>query len=228
MKPPITSLFLLLTSIFISSLIVSNITAVKLISLWGLTLPAAIVVFPITYIFGDILTEVYGYARARLVIWLGFFANLLVVVFIKIAGWLPSADIWSNQQAYDAILGYTPRILFASFVAYLLGEFTNSYILARMKILTRGRWLWTRTIGSTLVGQLIDSGIFITLAFVGIVPHAILLRMAVSQWLFKVAYETLVTPITCIVVGAVKKREGVDTYDYETSFNPLKFFSSKK
>lgn len=221
----ITPLFLLLTSIFISCLIVSNITAVKLINLWGLVLPAAIVVFPVTYIFGDILTEVYGYSRARLVIWLGFFANFLVVLFIKIGEWLPSAEVWANQQAYSVILGYTPRILLASFTAYLSGEFTNSIVLSKMKILTHGRWLWTRTIGSTLVGQLIDSGIFITLAFVGIVPVVILLKIIVSQWLFKTAYEALATPLTYFVVGVLKRKEGVDIYDYETDFNPLKLFS---
>lgn len=221
----ITPLFLILSSIFISSLIVSNIIAVKLIDILGLILPAAIVVFPVTYIFGDILTEVYGYPRARLVIWLGFFANLLVVIFIKIGEWLPSAEVWPNQQAYHAILGYTPRILLASFTAYLCGEFANSFVLSKLKILTQGRWLWTRTIGSTLVGQLIDSGIFITLAFVGIVPSAILLRIIVAQWLFKTAYEALATPLTYLIVGILKRKEGIDVYDYETDFNPLRLFS---
>lgn len=221
----ITPLFLFLTSIFISSLIVSNIIAVKLINLWGVTLPAAIVVFPVTYIFGDILTEVYGYSHARLVIWLGFFANLLVVLFIKVGEVLPSAEVWSNQQAYGAILGYTPRILLASFTAYLVGEFTNSYVLSKLKIATRGRWLWTRTIGSTLVGQLIDSSIFITLAFAGLVPPTIIVKIVVGQWLFKTGYEALATPVTYLIVGILKRREGVDTYDYETNFNPLKLLS---
>jgi len=221
----ITPLFLILSSIFISSLIVSNIIAVKLIDILGLILPAAIVVFPVTYIFGDILTEVYGYPRARLVIWLGFFANLLVVIFIKIGEWLPSAEVWPNQQAYHAILGYTPRILLASFTAYLCGEFANSFVLSKLKILTQGRWLWTRTIGSTLVGQLIDSGIFITLAFVGVVQLPILLRIIVAQWLFKTAYEALATPLTYLIVGILKRKEGIDVYDYETDFNPLRLFS---
>jgi len=221
----VTPLFLLLTSIFISSLIVSNIIAVKLITLWGLTLPAAIVVFPVTYIFGDILTEVYGYSRARLVIWLGFFANLLVVLFIKIGQWLPSATVWVDQEAYGVILGYTPRILLASFTAYLVGEFANSYVLSKLKILTRGRWLWTRTIGSTLVGQFIDSSIFITLAFSSIVPSAIIMRIVVTQWLFKTAYEALATPLTYSIVHVLKRREKLDVYDYETNFNPLKLLS---
>jgi uncharacterized integral membrane protein (TIGR00697 family) len=221
----ITPLFLLLTSIFISSLVASNIIAVKLITLWGLTLPAAVVVFPVTYIFGDILTEVYGYSRARLVIWLGFFANLLVVLFIKVAEWLPSSPVWGNQEAYGAILGYTPRILLASFTAYLVGEFTNSYVLSRLKILTKGRWLWTRTIGSTLVGQFIDSSIFITLAFFRIVPSGVIMRIVVTQWLFKTAYEALATPLTYSIVHVLKRRERLDAYDYETDFNPLKLLS---
>lgn len=225
MNRSVTPLFLLLTSIFISSLIVSNIIAVKLITLWGLTLPAAIVVFPVTYIFGDILTEVYGYSRARLVIWLGFFANLLVVLFIKIGQWLPSATVWVDQEAYGVILGYTPRILLASFTAYLVGEFANSYVLSKLKILTRGRWLWTRTIGSTLVGQFIDSSIFITLAFSSIVPSAIIMRIVVTQWLFKTAYEALATPLTYSIVHVLKRREKLDVYDYETNFNPLKLLS---
>jgi uncharacterized integral membrane protein (TIGR00697 family) len=216
---------LLLTSIFISTLVVSNIIAVKLVNIWTLTLPAAIVVFPVTYIFGDILTEVYGYRRARLVIWLGFFANLLVVFFIKIGQWLPAASFWTHQEAYRVILGYTPRILLASFAAYLAGEFANSYLLSKMKILTAGKWMWTRTIGSTLVGQLIDSGIFITLAFVGTVGTSLLVRIVVAQWLFKTAYEALATPFTYLIVAVVKKREKLDTYDYDTDFNPLKLFS---
>ncbi|KPJ50905.1 transporter [candidate division TA06 bacterium DG_26] len=222
MKTPITPLFLVITSVFISSLIVSNIVAVKLVDLWGLTLSAAIVVFPVTYIFGDIVTEVYGYSRARLVIWLGFFSNFLVVVFIKIGEWLPSASVWTHQQAYSTVLGYTPRILVASFVAYLFGEFANSFVLSKLKVLTHGKWLWSRTIGSTVVGQFIDSGIFISVAFVGVVPTSILLRIALSQWLFKVGYEAVATPLTYVMVGALKKREQIDAYDYETNFSPLK------
>jgi uncharacterized integral membrane protein (TIGR00697 family) len=224
MNQRITPLFLFLTSIFISTLVVSNIIAVKLVNIWTLTLPAAIVVFPVTYIFGDILTEVYGYRSARLVIWLGFFANLLVVFFIKIGQWLPAAPFWTHQEAYRLILGYTPRILVASFAAYLAGEFANSYLLSKMKILTGGKRMWTRTIGSTLVGQLIDSGIFITLAFVGTVGTSLLVRIVVAQWLFKTAYEALATPFTYLIVAVVKKREKLDTYDYDTDFNPLRLF----
>ncbi len=218
-------LFLCIAVVFTSSLIVSNIIAVKLISILGVVLPAGVIVFPVTYIFGDILTEVYGYSRARLVIWLGFSANLLVVIFIKLGEILPPASIWPNQEAYGVILGYTPRILLASFSAYLCGEFINAYVLARLKILTRGKWLWSRTIGSTVAGQLIDSAVFIGLAFVGRVPGGLLLKVVIAQWLFKVGYEAIATPFTYFVVGVLKRREGIDTYDYDTDFNPLKVFS---
>ena len=153
--------FLVVVALFIASLIASNIVAVKLIEFSGLILTAAIVIFPISYIIGDVLTEVYGYRRARRAIWLGFLSNLVVVVVIVIAGVLPAADVWKDQAAFDLILGQTPRILVASFVAYLVGEFTNSYILAKLKIATEGRHLWFRTIGSTLIGQGLDSIIFV-------------------------------------------------------------------
>jgi uncharacterized integral membrane protein (TIGR00697 family) len=220
-----SGLFLCIAVVFTSSLIVSNIIAVKLITFLGVVLPAGIIVFPVTYIFGDILTEVYGYARTRFVIWLGFSANLLVVILIKIGEVLPPASIWPNQEAYAVILGYTPRILLASFGAYLCGEFVNAYVLARLKVLTRGKWLWTRTIGSTIAGQLIDSVVFIGLAFVGRVPGGLLVQVVIAQWLFKVAYEVIATPFTYLIVGVLKKREGIDPYDYDTDFNPLKILS---
>ncbi len=220
----LTPLFFFISSIFISSLIVSNIIAVKIIDIFGLILPAAVIVFPVTYIFGDILTEVYGYRKARFVIWLGFFSNLIVVLFIKLAEVLPSASFWGKEKAYSAILGYTPRLLIASFLAYLAGELLNSFVLSKMKILTRGKYLWTRTIGSTVVGQLADSGIFITIAFAGTVPWLVLIRMVVVQWLFKVLYETLATPLTYMVVIILKRKEKIDTFDYKTEFNPLKIF----
>ena len=154
----------IITAIFITCLITANIIAVKVISLGPFILPAAIFVFPLSYIFGDVLTEVYGYRVARRVIWLGFICNLIFVVFAWVGQVLPPAAFWEWQEAYESILGYTPRLLVASLCGYLAGEFANSFILARMKILTRGRWLWSRTIGSTVVGEGLDSAIFITLA----------------------------------------------------------------
>jgi len=213
--------FILLVALFVTILLVSNIIAVKLISLFGLILPAAIIVFPLSYILGDVFTEVYGYRQARRVIWLGFFCNLVAVILFFLGGILPPASFWDGQAAYERILGYTPRLLLASFLAYLVGEFANAFVLAKMKITTRGKWLWTRTIGSTLVGQGLDSLVFITLAFVGTMPFPLLLRAIVTQWLVKVAYETLATPLTYAVVGWLKRKEGLDVYDYDTRFNPL-------
>jgi queuosine precursor transporter len=213
--------FVVVTAIFITCLVTANITAVKLIDISGLILPAAVIIFPISYIFGDVLTEVYGYRQARRVIWLGFGCNLLVVMAVWFGQLLPSAAFWDGQEAYERILGYTPRLLLASFLAYLVGEFANSYVLARLKIATKGRWLWTRTISSTFVGQGLDSLIFITLAFVGTIPLAGLAAAIITQWLFKSTYEVLATPFTYWVVSYLKKREGVDVYDLDTRFNPL-------
>ena len=224
------------TSIFVTCLIVSNIIAVKIASFGSLPLigplflPVAVIVFPISYIFGDVLTEVYGYARARQVIWIGFGCNLLAVAAIWAGGLLPGAPFWNAgvyesphaaQAAYEAILGFTPRLLAASFTAYLAGEFLNSYVLAKLKVATAGKWLWLRTISSTLVGQLADSGLFIAIAFAGVVPLSALGRLIATQWLFKCAYEAAATPLTYVVVGFLKRWEKEDHYDRDTDFNPL-------
>lgn len=216
-----SSWFVLVTAVFITCLVTANITAVKLVGVFGLVLPAAIIIFPLSYIFGDVLTEVYGYRQARRVIWLGFLCNLIAVVAIWVGQVLPAAPFWDGQAAYERILGYTPRLLIASFLAYLVGEFANSFVLAKMKIATNGRWLWTRTIGSTLVGQGLDSLVFITLAFVGTIPLAGLASAIVTQWLAKSVYEAVVTPLTYGVVNFLKRQEGLDVYDYDTRFNPL-------
>ncbi len=215
--------FLLIASLFITCLITSNIIAVKLLNIFGLVFPAAIFIFPISYILGDVLTEVYGYRQARQVIWLGFFCNLLAVVAIGVGQILPAASFWDGQVAYERILGYTPRLLVASFLAYLVGEFANSFVLAKMKIATKGRWLWARTIGSTVVGQGLDSLVFMTLAFVGTIPMAVLAGAIVIQWLSKSAYEAIATPLTYLVVNFLKVREGLDVFDTNTRFNPLRF-----
>ncbi len=213
--------FLGIVAIFITCLITSNIIAVKMITVFGLILPAAILIFPISYITGDILTEVYGYSRTRKVIWLGFFCNLVVVAAIWLGKIIPPAPFWDAQPAYERILGYTPRILGASFLAYLAGEFLNAFIMAKLKIATKGRWLWTRTIGSTLAGQGLDSLVFITLAFVGTLPPGALASAIIAQWLVKSAYEAAATPFTYKAVAFLKQREGLDVYDRHTRFNPL-------
>ncbi len=220
----------LVVAVFVTALIISNIIAVKLINLFGIILPAAVVLFPISYIIGDILTEVYGFARARQAIWTGFACNLLAVIAIWAAGILPPASFWSvgafvgpetAQRAYQAILGFAPRLLLASFLAYLAGEFLNAIVLARLKIKTSGRYLWLRTISSTVVGEGADSLVFITVAFVGILPSGALQAAILSQWAFKTIYEVLATPLTYLVVNMLKRAEGVDYFDRETKFSLL-------
>jgi len=213
--------FVIVVAVFVTCLITANIVAVKLVDIVGFIVPAGIVIFPISYIVGDVLTEVYGYKQARRVIWLGFFCNLIAVIAILAGQYLPAAGFWDAQTAYDRILGYTPRLLLASFMAFLVGEFTNSYILARMKVMTKGKHLWMRTIASTFVGQGLDSTIFILIAFIGTTPADALFTSIVTQWLFKVAYEAAATPITYMVVNTIKEREGIDTYDTDLTFNPL-------
>ena len=217
----VSSWFVALAALFVACLIASNIIAVKLVVIFGFVLPAAIIIFPLSYILGDVLTEVYGYAQARRVIWLGFGCNLVAVAAIWGAGALPAAGFWDGQDAYQQILGQTPRILLASFLAYLVGEFANAFVLAKMKIATQGRWLWSRTIGSTLVGQALDSAVFMTVAFAGIIPGEALVTAILTQWLAKSLYEAAATPVTYGVVGFLKRRDGVDAYDTETRFNPL-------
>jgi len=214
--------FVVVAAVFVTCLITANIIIAKQISIGGIILPAAIVIFPLSYIIGDVLTEVYGYQQARRVIWLGFLCNLIAVLAIWIGKLLPPAPVFEAQAAYERILGSTPRFLLASFVAYLAGEFANSFVLARMKIMTEGRWLWTRTIGSTLVGQGVDTLIVLTIAFAGVLPFPVLGIMILSHWLVKSAYEVIATPLTYVVVGYLKRKEGVDVYDYGIDFNPLR------
>jgi len=220
----------LLSAAFVTSLIVSNLVAVKPMAIGPFVLPAAIIIFPLSYILGDILTEVYGYRRARQVIWIGFICNLLAAAVIGLSVGVTPAPFWTlggfnsaerAQQAYAAVFGLIPRILMASFAAYLVGELLNAYVLAKLKIAMQGRRLWVRTIGSTLVGQAADSAIFITIAFVGLVPPVALAAMAVTQWLAKSLYEAILTPLTYLVVGYLKRVEQVDVYDEGTDFNPF-------
>ena len=211
----------LVTGLFVMVLIVSNIIAVKLVTVGPMVVTAAIVLFPLSYILADVLTEVYGYAVARRTIWIGFLCNLVAVLAIVAGGLIPAATFWENQDAYDAILGYSSRLLAASFVAYLGGEFLNAFVLAKLKLRTGGRHLWLRTISSTLVGQALDSAVFVVVAFAGVLPTEALVAAAVSQWAAKSLYEALATPLTYLVVGFLKRSEGVDHYDRQTRFNPL-------
>jgi uncharacterized integral membrane protein (TIGR00697 family) len=171
----------------------------------------------------DILTEVYGYARARSVMWIGFAGLVLMSLVLIAVEFLPAAPSWHNQQAYEAVLGFVPRISMASIIAYWVGGFANDFTLAKMKILTKGKYLWSRTIGSTVVGQAIDSFLFIGLAFYGIIPTAVVLQIALTQYILKVIYETVATPFTYFIVNKLKKDEGLDVFDYHTNFNPFRF-----
>ncbi len=202
------------------ALVVSNIIAVKIVEVWDRQFDAATLLFPLTYLIGDVLTEVYGYRQARFVIWVGFLANLVAVGAIQLAIHLPVADFWAeNQEAYETVLGTTWRLFLGSLAAYLVGEFTNSFILAKMKVATRGRWLWSRTITSTIVGEGLDSVIFSAIAFAG--TGIDLANQIVTIWVIKVLWEVAATPLTYAVVGFLKRKEGVDVYDVDTDFNPF-------
>jgi uncharacterized integral membrane protein (TIGR00697 family) len=213
--------FMVIVALYVTSLITANTVATKVLEIGPWVTDAGLITFPIAYIVGDILTEVYGYAAARRVIWLGFICNLIAVGTFQLAGALPAEPTWQNQAAYDAIFGSTPRLLLASFCAYLVGEFANAFVLARMKVLTEGRWLWTRTIGSTIVGQGLDSVIFVLIAFGGVFPTGVIQDMIVTNWVLKTAYETIMTPVTYLVVNKLKQAEGVDVYDRDTDFRPI-------
>lgn len=206
---------------FVSVLLISNVASTKIVDLKWFTFDGGTLLFPLSYIFGDILTEVYGYKNSRKTIWLGFFMALLMSVIFIVVDKLPPAAGWNNQAAYDAILGLTPRIVCASLIAYFFGEFSNSFVLAKMKIWTKGKWLWTRTIGSTVVGELVDSSIFILIAFLGVLPNSLLFTLIVSNYFFKTGIEILFTPITYKVVKFLKVKENEDYYDHDTNFNPF-------
>jgi len=213
---------LIITVLFVTCLLTANIVGVKMFSLGFVSLPAAVILFPLSYIIGDVLTEVYGYRIARRVIWLGFACNLIFVIFAWVGQLLPPDPLWEGQEAYERILGYTPRLLIASFLGYFAGEFANSFILAKMKIFTKGRWLWSRTIGSTIVGQGVDSAIFIVGAYFGASFFSPLIIL--YHWLAKTIIEAVATPATYSVVNYLKREEAVDSYDRQTNFNPFRFW----
>lgn len=210
-----------LTIGFVVVLLVSNLVGPKICQLGPLLVSGAQLLFPITYICGDVFTEVYGYAASRRAIWMGFFGMGLLAVMGQIAVALPPAPGWHNQQAFATVFGLVPRFAIASLVAYWAGEFTNSYTLAKLKLVTNGRFLWTRTIGSTISGQLVDTVVVILIAFWGVETGPKMLIMIASSYGFKVVYETLATPLTYAVVRQLKRAEGVDTFDRGTNFNPF-------
>ncbi len=212
---------------FVTILLLSNlIGAAKLssVSIAGqdFVYGAGILFFPLGYVIGDVLTEVYGYARARRVIWVGFAALIFMALMSYVVVSLPPADGWEGQAAYEAVFGSTWRIVAASLIAFWAGEFVNSFVMARMKIWTKGRALWTRTIGSTVVGQGVDSLLFYPIAFWGVWSNEQVLTVMVTNWALKVAWEAVLTPVTYQVVGTLKRREGVDVFDTDTDFTPFK------
>lgn len=210
-----------ITAAFVAVLLISNVASTKIVAFGPLSFDGGTLLFPLAYIFGDVLTEVYGYARSRRVIWTGFFWLVMAALVFAIVDWLPPAGDWPNQDAFSAILGQTPRIVAASLMAYFAGEFANSFVLAKMKIATEGRWLWTRTIGSTLVGEGIDTVVFVLVAFYGVLPNELLWAVLVSNYIFKVGVEVLFTPVTYRVVAFLKRAEREDYYDVDTDFNPF-------
>jgi uncharacterized integral membrane protein (TIGR00697 family) len=221
-------LLLGISALFVACLVTSNVIAVKVVQLGPATVTGAIVLFPLAYLFGDVLTEVWGYAVTRMVIWTGFFANAVAVIFIAIAVALPPASAYQDQGAFSSVLGQTPRLVAASFVAYLCGEFLNSFVLAKMKLFTSGRFLWSRTIGSTVIGQGVDSIIFISLAFAGTLPASVVLTIIRDLWIIKILYEILATPLTYAIVTLCKRVEGIDTYDRHTWFAPVSLRGARR
>lgn len=211
----------LITAAFVAVLLISNIASTKILLLGPFTFDGGTVLFPLAYIFGDILTEVYGYARSRRVIWTGFLWLGIAAAVFAAVDWLPPAPEWELQESFHAILGQAPRIVAGSLLAYLCGEFVNSFALAKLKLATRGRWLWTRTIGSTLLGQGVDTAVFLAVAFYGVLPDGLLWTVFISNYVFKVGVEVLLTPATYRVVNALKRAEGEDFYDWQTNFSPL-------
>jgi uncharacterized integral membrane protein (TIGR00697 family) len=212
-----------LTIAFVVVLLVSNLIGPKICQVGPFIISGAELLFPITYICGDIFTEVYGYAASRRAIWLGFAGMGLLTVMGQFAVSLPPAPGWHDQQAFQTVFGLVPRFAVASLIAYWAGEFTNSYTLAKLKLLTGGRFLWTRTVGSTITGQFVDTCVIIVIAYWGVLPWPKLAIMVASAYGIKVAYEVLATPLTYLVVNFLKKSEALDAFDRGTNFNPFAF-----
>jgi len=210
-----------LIHVFVVVLLISNLVGPKIVAVGPFRISGAQLLFPITYIFGDIFTEVYGYAASRRAIWTGFFASALLSIMGLITVALPPAPDWPNQEAFATVFNFVPRMVIASLLAYWAGEFTNAFVMAKLKLLTRGRHLWVRTIGSTAVGQAVDTTVVMIVAFGGSLSVSLIATLIVSGYLGKVLYEAAATPLTYAVVNFLKRKEGVDVFDYATNFNPF-------
>lgn len=218
-KTAISGIFVALSMLYVTCLLISNLIAGKIWALTDhITVPASVILFPVTYILADIYTEVYGFGRAKQVIWMGFICNFFAVITYVIMVDLPYPVSWIDQDAYAVVFGLTPRVLAASFIAYLFGEFSNAVILSRLKVITKGKKLWLRTILSTMVGQGLDSVIFITISFMGIISIGHIVTMILYQYLFKLIFEVVFTPLTYLIAGKLKKAEGVDVYDTDEKY----------
>ena len=215
-----------LITAFVVILLVSNLVAQKIIRIGPVSFSGALLLFPVTYIFGDIFTEVYGYAASRRAIWLGFCGTALMWSVGALVIALPADPDFHDQKAFITVFSILPRLLFASLIAFWAGEFANSYTMARLKLLTRGRWLWTRTVSSTIIGQAVDTVIVVVLTFAGNYPASELVRIILTSYCLKVAYEILATPLTYLVVNFLKRAENSDPYDAHTNFNPFTFFGA--
>jgi len=221
MNKSVSVLFMFAGILFAICLLIANILATKIILVGPWAAPAGVLIFPIAYIINDVIVEVWGYRKARLIIWSGFAVNILAVLFFSLAIVVPAAPFWQNQNAFSTILGSTPRIILASLMAYLVGSFLNAFVMSKVKIMMKGKDFSVRVILSTLVGETADSLIFITIAFAGNLPLNILIGMILTQACLKTVYEILVLPFTIIVVKWVKKVEGVDSFDESISYNPF-------
>jgi len=210
-----------ITGFFTATLLLSNVLAGKIVVLGGMIFPASVVMFPISYVFGDILTEVYGYSASRRVVWTGFVTLVAAVFFIEIAKALPPAPFWQGQQAFEAVFSQTPRIVAGSIIAYFAGEFTNSYVLAKMKIVTEGKGMAARFVASTVVGVFVDTALFCAIAFMGAMPMKALLFLIFCDWVAKVLWEVFALPLSLPLTGWMKKTENEDHYDRGTNFNPF-------
>jgi conserved hypothetical integral membrane protein len=210
-----------ISGLFVGVLLLSNILSSKMISIWGFSFDGGTLLFPLSYIFGDVLTEVYGYKASRRVIWTGFVMLIIMSGNIYMISSLPSHEEWIYQKDFDNILLQMPRLAIASLVAYFAGEYTNSVVLSKMKVLTKGKHLWMRTIGSTLVGEGLDSILFVLIAFTGLYSTGVLFNIMLSNYLFKTLIEVFFTPITYKIISFVKQKENLDVYDYNIQYNPL-------
>ncbi|NWJ51726.1 MAG: queuosine precursor transporter [Bacteroidetes bacterium] len=222
MKTTVSTNFMFAGILFAACLLISNILAVKIIMIGPWAAPAGVLIFPVSYIINDVIAEVWGYKKVRLIIWAGFAVNIMAILFYSLSIAMPAASFWGNQSAYSTILSNTPRIAVASLVAYLVGSFMNAWVMSRVKVLTNGKNFSFRAVLSTIAGEGMDSTLFISIAFAGLFPSNVLLTMILTQAFIKVAFEMIALPLTIMVVKWIKRDEGIDTFDTEISYNPFK------